>query len=29
MLLSGDSSCHALTEEEIDGHLNVLAETDA
>jgi len=29
MVLSGTDRCHVLTEEEIDGHLNVLAETDA
>ena len=29
MLIKGTDRCHVLTEEEIDGHLNVLAETDA
>ena len=29
MLISGKARCHVLTDDEIDGHLNVLAETDA
>lgn len=28
LLISGEFRCHVLTEEEIDGHLNILAETD-
>mmetsp|Transcript_5700 Transcript_5700/g.16836 ORF Transcript_5700/g.16836 Transcript_5700/m.16836 type:complete len:242 (+) Transcript_5700:61-786(+) len=28
MVISGDSRCHVLTENEIDGHLNILAESD-
>jgi len=29
MVITGDQRCHVLTEDEIDAHLNVLAETDA